>query len=536
MAMDPEHAQWCVGDRTSINGQYCTVRFKGVVPPTTGEWLGVEWDDPTRGKHDGQHEGVRYFHVRNGAEKGGSFVRLKKVDKCMSLEDAVRDRYSTQLQEGDEKTTFVDSKAQSIDVVLVGADKAFGEQSQISQLRDVCIQSMPIFGAKNADLLDTFLPNVVHLDISKTLVSSWAVVVSIVRKLHRLRELRVCSNHFSDSTTYLPSVEGRIHSVEELFLNTMQGDIYASTDYAEALSVVSRLFPKLHALHVAGNKTTTLTRDDGTHGFPPCLKLLNLEDNLLRSWNDVRALGDLETLENLNIAKNGISSITMQGGDAVFTRLRVLNISRNNLTSWTSVSELSRLPALEELIIAHNPLFDGEKGLHVRQSIIARLPKLRRLNKSDVTEQERIIAERFYLATYAKEFWAVKGAPEDPTAAISFQTEHPTYGLLVSKHGEPEQPKAVTVALKDGFVRIHATKVSGGDVQIQLPKTTTVARLRQVLKAKKVLPPKGDFSVLIYHGDEDGSFDVELDDDMRDLGFFDVTSGRVAVKQDPFAP
>eukprot|EP00041_Stephanoeca_diplocostata_P017204 m.343054 g.343054 ORF g.343054 m.343054 type:complete len:375 (-) comp20625_c0_seq1:56-1180(-) len=257
------------------------------------------------------------------------------------------------------------------------------------------------------------------------------------------------------------------------------GDIYASTDYAEALSVVSRLFPKLHALHVAGNKTTTLTRDDGTHGFPPCLKLLNLEDNLLRSWNDVRALGDLETLENLNIAKNGISSITMQGGDAVFTRLRVLNISRNNLTSWTSVSELSRLPALEELIIAHNPLFDGEKGLHVRQSIIARLPKLRRLNKSDVTEQERIIAERFYLATYAKEFWAVKGAPEDPTAAISFQTEHPTYGLLVSKHGEPEQPKAVTVALKDGFVRIHATKVSGGDVQIQLPKTTTVARLRQ---------------------------------------------------------
>lgn len=119
MAVNPEFDRWCVGDRVSVNGQYCTIRFKGEVPPTAGDWLGVEWDDLTRGKHDGQHNGVRYFCVRNGAEKGGSFVRTKKVDQSISLEDAVRDRYSSQLQSGDEKTTFVDSKAQAIDVVLV---------------------------------------------------------------------------------------------------------------------------------------------------------------------------------------------------------------------------------------------------------------------------------------------------------------------------------------------------------------------------------------------------------------------------------
>lgn len=49
------------GKRLSYDGQLCTVRFVGEVKGTKGEWLGVEWDDPTRGKHNGVHEGVRYF-------------------------------------------------------------------------------------------------------------------------------------------------------------------------------------------------------------------------------------------------------------------------------------------------------------------------------------------------------------------------------------------------------------------------------------------------------------------------------------------
>lgn len=37
------------------------MRFVGEVAGTTGTWLGVEWDDSARGKHDGCHKGVRYF-------------------------------------------------------------------------------------------------------------------------------------------------------------------------------------------------------------------------------------------------------------------------------------------------------------------------------------------------------------------------------------------------------------------------------------------------------------------------------------------
>ena len=50
-----------VGDRLSFDGAVCTIRYVGEVAGTFGSWLGVEWDDSSRGKHDGSHKGVRYF-------------------------------------------------------------------------------------------------------------------------------------------------------------------------------------------------------------------------------------------------------------------------------------------------------------------------------------------------------------------------------------------------------------------------------------------------------------------------------------------
>ena len=50
-----------VYNRLSLKGQACTVRYVGTVTDKPGEWLGVEWDDANRGKHNGEHEGVKYF-------------------------------------------------------------------------------------------------------------------------------------------------------------------------------------------------------------------------------------------------------------------------------------------------------------------------------------------------------------------------------------------------------------------------------------------------------------------------------------------
>lgn len=54
------------GTRVSLAGQLGTVRFAGNVDNTNGVWLGIEWDDPSRGKHDGINlkDAKRYFSCR----------------------------------------------------------------------------------------------------------------------------------------------------------------------------------------------------------------------------------------------------------------------------------------------------------------------------------------------------------------------------------------------------------------------------------------------------------------------------------------
>ena len=86
-----------IGDRVEDlkDGQRGTVRFIGEVPPTNGLWLGVEWDHPeVRGRHDGTHEGVKYFEPTNKAHPHpASFVRPGKVTGGVSVCEAVVGRY-----------------------------------------------------------------------------------------------------------------------------------------------------------------------------------------------------------------------------------------------------------------------------------------------------------------------------------------------------------------------------------------------------------------------------------------------------------
>ena len=42
------------------------MRYVGPIDGTKGDWLGVEWDEPSRGKHDGGHKGLKYFECRYG--------------------------------------------------------------------------------------------------------------------------------------------------------------------------------------------------------------------------------------------------------------------------------------------------------------------------------------------------------------------------------------------------------------------------------------------------------------------------------------
>jgi hypothetical protein len=50
-----------IGARIRFQSNCGTVRYFGPLSNAKGMWIGVEWDDPNRGKHDGSKDGIRYF-------------------------------------------------------------------------------------------------------------------------------------------------------------------------------------------------------------------------------------------------------------------------------------------------------------------------------------------------------------------------------------------------------------------------------------------------------------------------------------------
>ena len=87
-----------LGVRVEVGRDKATIRWKGVVGES-GEWLGVEWDNPERGKHDGTHRGVRYFSPVGNADCC-SFIRREKVTQWrIPLEEAAKEKYGKSNKE-----------------------------------------------------------------------------------------------------------------------------------------------------------------------------------------------------------------------------------------------------------------------------------------------------------------------------------------------------------------------------------------------------------------------------------------------------
>lgn len=127
-------------DRVLIAKQRATVRYVGPVDGHEGTWVGVEWDDDSRGKHDGATGGKRYFTCCSSAPTAASFVRINKVNSGTSLVDALVLRYTNQLAEGqgstaDAQQAYVSTASnKKLWVELVGQEQVTMRQSKLELL------------------------------------------------------------------------------------------------------------------------------------------------------------------------------------------------------------------------------------------------------------------------------------------------------------------------------------------------------------------------------------------------------------------
>ena len=499
-----------VGQRLSYDGALCTVRYVGEVAGTAsgGTWLGVEWDDPTRGKHDGVHKGVRYFRCRRGAgadKTAASFVRpTRPADAPRTFLEAVREKYADVRDEAAETGPATPSKVVMISGKVaeeVGFDKVRRQLAQIETLKVVILDGVCVLRVadrdKEAESIRDVCPSITDLDLSRNLFTEFATVVDICRELPNLRTLRINGNRFVDIA--LPPDDGQgsvFGEVAELGI----GETLMS--WAEIGQLTAR-FPALETLIAGTNQLSLLAPPlPPMSTLPLTLTTLNLEFNDFTALSDLASLSGLHALCNLHLKGCNISQLTSSPEEAPLPRfspsLQYLDLSYNRVASWQFVDTLpDLLPGMTALRFSHNPIYnspymdvDTDVAAATAKSAsatananttvsteesymiaVGRLGALKTLNFSNVTATDRLNAEMFYLSRIAKQLaTATEGSPEE----AGIIARHRRYAELCALYGEPAVVRHAEI--NPAFLEARLITVDfvfGGTkkVQVQVPKS-----------------------------------------------------------------
>ncbi|XP_032347781.1 tubulin-specific chaperone E isoform X3 [Camelus ferus] len=477
-----------IGRRVEVNGEHATVRFSGVVPPVAGHWLGVEWDNPERGKHDGSHEGTVYFKCRHPT--GGSFIRPNKVNFGVDLLTAIKNRYVLEgelEEEEEEEIVTIGNKP----VETVGFDSVVKQQSQLSKLQEVSLRNCAVNGAGDRGAIAAACPNIRSIDLSKNLLSSWDEVVAIADQLRRLEVLNLSENKLTFPSGS-PPPSGTFSALNELVLNR------TGITWAQVLRCASG-WPVLEKLYLESNDIVISERPVDVL---QTVKVLDLSSNQLIDENQLLLIAHLPRLEQLILSDIGISSIHFPDAGigcktSTFPSLQYLVLNDNQISHWSVISELDKLPSLHALSCARNPLTErGRDAQTTRQHIIARVGQLRTLNKCAVEPEERRGAELDYRKAFGAE-WKAAGGHQDPDRdrpSADFLAAHPRYQLLCRKYGAPEDGELKTqqpFRLKNQLLTLKIKCPNELDQEVvekPLPESMTIQKVKGFLSRLLKVP------------------------------------------------
>ncbi|XP_005005295.1 tubulin-specific chaperone E isoform X2 [Cavia porcellus] len=490
-----------IGRRVEVNGEFATVLFSGIVPPVAGLWLGVEWDNPERGKHDGSHEGTVYFKCRHPT--GGSFIRPNKVNFGMDFLTAIKNRYMVEdgLSEDDEQeyTVTIGNKP----VETVGFDSIIKQQSQLSKLKEVSLRNCAVSCAGKEGGIAKACQNITVIDLAKNLLSSWDEVICIAQQLKHLEVLDLSENKlkFPSASSSLP---GAFSTLKVLVLNR------TGITWAEVLHCAPG-WPVLEELYLSANNICVLERPtDVLH----TVKLLDLSSNPLVDENQLFLIAYLPRLELLNLSNTGISSIHFADAGigcktSMFPSLQYLLVNDNQISHWSFINELDKLQSLHALSCLRNPLTEGSKEAQtIRQFIIAKIGQLKTLDKCVILPEERRGAELDYQKAFGNE-WKKAGGHQDPDKNRpneDFVAAHPRYQLLCH-----------TLRIK------CPNQLEQKVLEKQLPDSMTVQKVKGMM-SRVLKVPVSDI-VLSYESPKMPGTEIELENDLQPLQFYSVENG-----------
>ncbi|KAG6877738.1 hypothetical protein C0993_004555 [Termitomyces sp. T159_Od127] len=422
--------------RISLAGYLGTVRYTGPVEGTSGTWLGVEWDDHARGKHDGVKDGRRYFTCR--IQNSASFIRPSpNVSYGQSFLEALTSKYiETPHGSASQESVILGSSQGSIVVEAVNLDKIRGKLADLGKLREVSLVNLDVATGDADGLIQEtcpsklYLKNICHvhhsvpdirgLDLSKSLIPDWGVVALITRELPLLKRLCLNSNRLLPAKNFT-DMESAFANLTELQLNNTM------MSWSEMQNATAKM-RNLEIIEFGYNSLTRLKTGDDVLPVNKTVRVLNLDSNTCFDWVHIwESICHYTSLQRLLLASNAINSVPSPGPQQGLPALKHLSLLDNKIQAWSDIDALSSwCPALEGLTLRGNPLTAQIR--HSRPFTISKLPTLMILDGGEITYRERIDSEILYLDSVVSE-----------TVSENERIKaHPQWLNLCKKHGRPD--------------------------------------------------------------------------------------------------
>lgn len=311
---------YAVGDRLAVDCHKCTVRFVGEIPqwPNTTA-LGVEWDDPARGKHLGTLDDVHYFDVTH--PNSGSFIKLtnRKIHHRKLFEQALSDVYLD--NDAMESITWSQHKATE----NYGWDTHNQKMREYTQLEYLLVDNRDVLEV----LTTTTFPKLRLLDLSSNLLTDFNQVLSVLPHMPHLKRLNVNGNRFNwnDFESDNNGDSTQFPQVEQLLLAAT----FIPTDKLDGLL---RRFPNLTEVVLLFNGYS-----DANISVPR-IKTIDLSHNQLMTIPSLQCT-TLKLDHNLIVNLDPVTA-------------KSIDLRYNHIAQW---SQIDKLVGVESIRINHNPVF-----------------------------------------------------------------------------------------------------------------------------------------------------------------------------------
>ncbi|KAJ8034803.1 Tubulin-specific chaperone cofactor E-like protein [Holothuria leucospilota] len=375
--------------------------------------------------------------------------------ECVTMEEktfveAFTAKYLTEEEEDEEED---DDMTESGIVILCPKSKP----SQASSYRRVILDRQSITSAGDCGQISEDLKNVRELDLSANHLRSWKEVEAIIRLMPRLEFLNLASTSLADSDRTDANgddVELK-QSVKVLVLNSTM--ISWTT-----VNVILSALPCVEEVHLSLNNFSNVP--DPSHKIlcthHTSIQRLYFNDNKVTRWSEVAKIGQIfPNLKSLLLVNNFLTGLTDDIG-LNFPHLEQLSIQDTKLSQWDEIDNLNTFTSLTEIQLQRIPLLEGLKAKESRQLVIARLPRITKLNNSPIFEAEREDAERHLIRKYMDE-------PDKPKRYEELFAMHKNVHRLAEVNLKPTESVVLTIKYEDQSTELE---ISVNQTCLQLKK------------------------------------------------------------------